>query len=191
MEKLVSHDYLLKADLFRMVSKGFSYPEEGNLQELKEITAELIDDSQVPNQIKEILLRLNCHNNEEKLKSEYSRLFLKGSIPITESTLCSKLNAATDVSAFYRAFGMTAKTGEAPDALNYQLEFLSILLLKLILAENSEQEEITLSAYEKFMQEHILDTEPKFREKLLAANPSQFYLSLSDLLRWLVTKDEL
>ncbi|MFN8237288.1 MAG: molecular chaperone TorD family protein [Chitinophagales bacterium] len=61
-----------------------------------------------------------------------------------------KYNCVSDASAFYKAFGFTPKTGENPDSIMYQLEFLALLLVKIAIAPNNENRNVTEDAYRKF-----------------------------------------
>ncbi|MBI4930764.1 MAG: molecular chaperone TorD family protein [Bacteroidetes bacterium] len=180
---------LVKADLFRVISKGFSYPEENNIAEIREIVFELSKRTELNIEYKKLLLEILKNANYKTLLSEYSRLFLKGTVPVSESTCLSKLNSVTDVAAFYKAFGMTAKSGESPDAITYQLEFLSLLLVKMSIAKNKEQLEITKDAYVKFINDHLLEFSGKFSENLSQTNPNDFYSELSSLLVKLIHEE--
>jgi TorA maturation chaperone TorD len=182
MNTTVTDSKLVKADIFRVISKGFSYPEEYKIEEIRELILELSKRTELNIEYKKLLLQILKNANYKTLLSEYSRLFLKGTVPISESTCLSKLNSVTDVAAFYKAFGMTAKSGESPDAITYQLEFMSLLLVKMSIAKNEEQLSITKDAYMKFINDHLLEFTSKFTENLNQTNPNDFYGNLATLL---------
>lgn len=172
---------LVKADLLRIISRGFSYPSEENLNEIRGISSE-ITAVEIQTPWTNLLSEMKKNLDASAIKSEYSRLFLMKQVPLNESNCCARLNAVTDVAGFYKAFGMNPKSGDAPDALPYELEFLALLLVKYCLAQSAEQMEITLNAYDKFMNEHLKDFSKKFSEKMHAAQCSGFYIKLLELL---------
>lgn len=173
---------LIHSDIFRLLSKGFSYPNKESLDVFKDIAETLSVSNKIKPKHQQLISQLLSELDEAILLNEYSRLFLKGTVPITESFCCSKLDSGPDVAAFYNAFGMKAKQGEAPDAMTYQLEFAAILLVKEFLAETDEQYEVTRDAFKKFINDHLYEFSGKFKEKVLNAAPYNFYITLSDLL---------
>ncbi len=186
---VISNLYLIKADIFRILSWGFSYPDKKKLDELKIIISELLEQEDLKKEYRQFLNQILSQANPDLVLPEYSRLFMKGTVPTTESYCCSKLNSTTDVAAFYNAFGMIPKPGDSPDSITYQLEFMALLLVKLSLAENEEQYSVTDDARKKFIKDHLDEFSLKFSEKLNEKNPVEFYRQLSILLR-LVVQDE-
>ena len=173
---------LIKADLFRILSMGFSYPDQNKCNNIHSIIDDLLkcDDLDLP--IKELLKSIQKNMDYKEMLKEYSRLFLKGTIPTTETSVCAKMNCIPDVAAFYKAFGMNPKSGDSPDSIIYELEFASLLLLKIALANNDEQSFIAQDAYQKFMKDHLTEFAEKFQERLQPAGPIEFYEELSNLL---------
>lgn len=180
------NNYLVKADIFRILSRGFSYPSKENMEEIKSIIPELLKSNEADVKFEMLLKSIYQTIDGKKNLQDYSRLFMKGTVSTTESFCCSKLNSNTDVSAFYNAFGMKAKSGESPDTINYQLEFMSLLLVKMNISEKKEQFEVTEDAYKKFLNEHLLEFSEKFYKKLNEAKPIRFYQLLLKLLNILI-----
>lgn len=173
---------LIKADLFRILSMGFSYPDQEKCDDIDSIINDLSNDGDLDPEIQEYLRSIQKNMDYKEILREYSRLFLKGTIPTTETAVCEKMNCVADVAAFYKAFGMNAKSGDSPDSIIYQLEFASLLCVKKVLAKDEEQSFIVEDAYQKFMDSHLTELGEKFHEKLQTAAPNEFYNELSNLL---------
>lgn len=184
-------EFLLKADIYRLFSKCFAYPDVQNLREIPRIITELNMLEKVDPVIKCHLTVLQDVFNEQELVNEYSRVFIRGMIPLTESNCCASLNSVADVSAFYRAFGLDAKSGEAPDSLMHELEFLAILCVKAALAPNNETAEVTTDAYKKFISEHLLDFIEKFKEKTDQTGTIPFYSHLIQFVQSFLDKEKI
>ena len=180
---------LIKADLFRALSRGFAYPDEDNCREVKEILTNCLEKKVLDKRSQELIMRLLRELDNTDVLKAYSDFFMKGHIPLTEGYCCSRMHSVTDVSAFYKAFGLNPKKGENPDALTYELEFAAMLLVKESMAENEEEKEITKDAYQKFMDDHLVDFSKQFIEKLRSFKPDPYYRTLATLLRlWVVDK---
>ncbi len=182
MTKTSTDTKLAKADIFRILSIGFSYPTEENLKSIKDISEELISSRAVGKNISTLLKEIISAINSDDITEEYSRLFIKKLVPLNESFCLSRLDAIPDVAGFYKAFGMMPKSGDAPDALNYELEFSAMMLVKISIAKTDEQLEITSVAYGKFMNQHFVPFATAFCEKLKRVEPFLFYSTLADLL---------
>jgi len=179
----------IKADIYRVLSKGFSYPGKTNMSDMRSIIEELatfpyLDESMYP------YLDIILSNIEiGEIQKEYSRLFLKGTIPTCESSYNLRMDVIPDVSAFYTAFGLTPKSGESPDSLPSELEFASILSLKIAIARIEDDADITKDAYKKFLKEHMFEFVKRFSKRVDEANPIPFYKAVTELLRSLVEKE--
>lgn len=180
--KTVIDNNLVKADLFRILSMGFSYPDQEKCDDIESIIFDLLKDADLDLEIQEQLKSIQKSIDYKEILREYSRIFLKGTIPTTETAVCAKMNCVTDVAGFYKAFGMNAKSGDSPDSIIYQLEFASLLLVKMALAKDEEQSFIVHDAYQKFMNDHLKEFAEKFQEKLQSSGPIEFYNELSNLL---------
>lgn len=173
---------LVKADLFRILSMGFSYPDQEKCDDIDSIIHDLLKEGDLDLEIQESLKSIKKNMDYKEILTEYSRVFLKGTIPTTETAVCAKMNCVADAAAFYKAFGMNAKSGDSPDSIIYQLEFASLLSVKKALANDEEQSFIVEDAYQKFMNDHLTELAEKFQEKLQTAEPIEFYNELSNLL---------
>jgi TorA maturation chaperone TorD len=182
-------DSFIKADIYRILSKGFSYPDEKNISEMKSIVEELISSPHLDRSTYHHLEKILSTIQIGEVQKEYSRLFLKGTIPIYESSYNLSFDVIPNVSAFYTAFGLSPKSGESPDSLPYELEFASILSLKVALAQNQDNEAITKDAYKKFLKDHLVEFVKRFSEKLEKAKPNLFYKTITEFLKNLVEKE--
>src|SRR3972149_439046 len=182
-------DSFIRADTYRVLSKGFSYPDEKNISEMKSIVEELISSPHLDRSIYHYLEKILPTIEVGELQKEYSRLFLKGTIPIYESSYNLNFDVIPNVSAFYTAFGLFPKSGESPDSLPYELEFASILSLKLALAQNQDNEEITKDTYKKFLREHLAQFVKRFSDKVEKAEPHLSYKTIMEFLKNLVEKE--
>ena len=186
METVMANNHLIKADIFRILSKGFSYADENSVADIKKIISELTEHNEINVEYSQYLVKILKHTTFSDILKEYSRLFMKGTVPTTESSCCGKLHSITDASAFYKAFGMKAKSGNSPDAISYQLEFVSLLMVKMAIAKEEENFELAEDAYKKFLKDHLIEFVGKFHDKLNEAHPIEFYKYLSDLLIHLI-----
>ena len=178
-------EFILKADIYRILSRIFSYP--GEIEALRKIAEEISDEVKrkypsIYSNVEE-LVKIEA-NKKEKLIEEYSRTFMKGIIPISEGSYT--LDHAGDVTGFYLAFGVKPKKGEAPDSLPYELEFLSYLCLKIAVAPDKEKKSISISAYRKFIDDHLSRWVGKFCRKVKESDIDSFYKNGADMLeKWL------
>ncbi len=182
-------DSFIKADIYRVLSKGFSYPDEKNISEIKSIVEELVSSPHLDRSIYYYLEKILSTIEIRELQKEYSRLFLKGTIPICEGSYNLSFDVILNVSTFYKAFGLSPKSGELPDSLPYELEFVSILSLKTALAQNQGNEAITKDAYKKFLKEHLADFVKRFSDKVEEAKPNLFYKNVTEFLKNFVEKE--
>lgn len=190
MKAAAIHENLITADLFRILSKGFSYPSAENLEDIKGISNEIITGSLAEKTIIGQLVNMLSVLSEDDLRQEYSRLFLKKTVSLNESFCLTRLNAITDVAGFYKAFGLNPKSGDAPDSLPYELEFMAMLLVKLSIAQTEQQRIITSGAYKKFLEEHLAPFTEKFSKKMKNYDPIPFYQHLIGLMETLINKEK-
>lgn len=167
--------WLLAADIWRILSKSFSYPDENNRQQVRELCKILVARELADLPAGHLLNQLELAVAKEQVVDDYSRLFLRGSIPLNESFCSSKLDSVADVSAFYKAFGLKSRSGDAPDSLAYELEFLSVLCVKYALANEDEQREVCESAYFEFLQDHLKGFKDKLKERMQLVDGGEFY----------------
>lgn len=181
-------EYLAKSDLYRILSRGFSYPDRENISELRLIITEFRN-CYSSRKVTGYLGKALRFMDYSSLQREYSSIFLKGTIANCESSYVTSLNTIPDVAAYYKAFGISAKPGESPDSITYELQFLSLLALKSYLAKTEEEEEVTEDAYSSFLREHLQNFAPRFIGRLKERSDNQFYLVLADVLGYMLQEE--
>jgi TorA maturation chaperone TorD len=182
-KELSQEKLLVKADIYRGLSLGLAYPDEKNQTGAGNIFRSLIDHDEVDGETVKILKKLLQYQNDPLLLKEYSRLFMKGNVPMSEAGCCARMHSTTDVSAFYKAFGVTPKSGESPDSIIYQLEFAALMIVKTLVAGNEDDRFVTTDAYKKFMDDHLVEFAEKFTEKLLETKPIPYYVAITELMK--------
>ena len=137
----------------------------------------------------------------EPLSIEYSRLFLgAGLVPLREGGFGDGLRFAgqpvdiADVSGFYLAFGfvLPASAANPPDHLGAELEFMSLLHLKLALAlQRGELEHVrvTRSATAHFLKDHLGRWAEPFAAALAEKGAAPAYRAAGRLLACAVAAD--
>ena len=180
--------WLVKADLFRIVSLGFSYPDEISLHQRKLLADELLKSNVLNAEVSALVNEIQDNFITDEIITDYSRLYIQKAIPQTESYCTNNLEAVSDTAGFYKAFGVSPKSGDSPDALNYELEFASVLLTKMALAQNDEQVEVVVDAYKKFLDDHLQSFVIKFCEKLDELPASNYTRSIAKLMLYLVNQ---
>ena len=135
------------------------------------------------------------------LSIEHSRLFLgAGLVPLREGGFGDGMRFAgqpvdiADMSGFYLAFGFALPDSSAspPDHLGAELEFVSLLHLKIALAlqrSRSEVLRITRSALAAFLKDHLGRWSQPFALALADAGAAPAYLTTGRLLARAVEAD--
>ncbi len=122
---------------------------------------------------------------------EYHRLF-EGAIvcPLNETAYVRRDKGAIigDLCGFYRAFGWQPRigTGEKPDHIVVELQFLAVLLTMLAQAQHqgdSEHIDLTLDAIRKLGSDHLGDWLPTLADNLEATTHVDSFRRLAFLLR--------
>lgn len=180
---------LFQADMYRLLANCFDFPTKERLSTIKEITEGLSQIGYPDMEIANILVTLNEAFDESEIINDYSLIFIKGGVPLNESYTLQKFNSVSDVSAFYKAFGFSPKTGENPDSIMYQLEFLALLLVKINTAPNEEAKEITEKAYRSFLEEHCGEFALSLAKRIREGNAGTYYFTVSYLLESLITQE--
>jgi TorA maturation chaperone TorD len=90
-----------------------------------------------------------------------------------------------DVAGFYRAFGWerAAHTGERPDHLRCQLEFVAVLLVMACQAPTGEEQEVVTDGLRQFARVHMHDWLPSFGWHLCEVTQLPMYGAIAT---WLV-----
>ena len=133
---------------------------------------------------------LGIIGRDTSIIEEYTRLFEFGDISLYESdyifdvTSPSKLYLKADVSGFYKAFGLK-HSGDLPDHISAELEFLSFLFIKeaFALMEGDEDKVgLVRDARVKFWREHLGSWYGKLVEKVREKTGNEYYLRFFNLL---------
>lgn len=186
----MNNDNLISADLYRIVSRGFSYPTEENVQFVKEIIPVLLSNDKCIDKYKKVLNEIYKCSDTDELQLVFSRSLMKGNPPTTESYCTQNANSFSDVAAFYSAFGMKAKTGDTPDAISYEAEFIAMLLVKELIAKEPGQKEITRDALIKFLDVHFNTFAEIFVEKVKKADLHGYYNAVAELIGLLLVEQK-
>ena len=199
MERI--EQWAARASVFKYLSLGFSppgpIPYPGLFTRLREACGCL------PERHREVLAPLvEMEIQEGPDEGEYWRLFGPGGVISPYETEYDPLVAArkghelADLMGFYTAFGfklrepatssVEAAQRELPDHLAVELEFLSLLLLKLLYARREgmrDAEEVTHTAMTAFLRDHLGGWVEPFAERVERAPVSSTFRALAKLLR--------
>lgn len=188
---------LARADVYRLLSTAFAYPEKEAFEALQELAADVEESiSYLPFDIKEEYqaFRTDIANADiESLKPEFTEMFLTRMFCPPSETVYGKNSFNTpnilgDISGYYKAFGFKlADRAEVPshDHVAVELEFMSFLELKIACAleeENAENVEICLDAKKGFLAEHIGRWIWVFGQNLLDRANEEYYKGLGQLI---------
>ncbi len=161
-DSLYGDRLLTYAVFFNLLAKSF-VPNRDKMIENLRILAEISQHLPQKEIRERVLETLHSFEKDPDSTSEYFRLFELGISPPYETfyTTSMKKEAAVfekaDVAGFYRAFGVKC-SGEFPDHIAAELEFLSLLLLKEAHALKNNDEEkakICRDARNSFFEEHL------------------------------------
>ncbi len=186
-----------KALIAKFLSAAFMYPSKDTVGELKGG----LDDLLLCLKLLSVQLSMDTLKNEiENLQSEecllslcaeYNTLFatdLKAPNWETAYELDKtgrKAYELSDIQGFYEAFGIQVK-GVEPDSIVAQLEFVSLLHLKIDYAKEnnlSEMEEICSKALTEFVKDHIGRWYKLFVELVTENTKENYYKELANLLK--------
>lgn len=186
---------LYKAFLYRFLSLAFEYPGEETLKTLKEALDDLslcLKSLGIDFDINAMKTCLQDYEREERLldlQCEWSSIFITSlKVPNWETAYelekaGRKAHELADIEGFYRAFGLEVKQGYEPDGLIPQLEFLSLLLLKKVHADEVEKKEIAGKGYEDFFREHLGRWYRLFCQLVEGETQEEYYRLMSKLMR--------
>jgi len=199
MERI--EQWAARASVFKYLSLGFSPPGPIPYPELFTRLREAC--GCLPERHREVLAPLvEMEIQEGPDEGEYWRLFGPGGVISPYETEYDPLVAArkghelADLMGFYTAFGfklrepatssVEAAQRELPDHLAVELEFLSLLLLKLLYARREgmrDAEEVTHTAMTAFLRDHLGGWVEPFAERVERAPVSSTFRALAKLLR--------
>lgn len=190
----------ITADLYKVFSILFMYPNEKTYSELKSLLPSIYEvqfkngDSNCNFSIKSILQTLSTIGLE-KWQEMYIKTFehISTDIPLYESNYFSNnifkvSERLADISAFYKAFGLKVaeQTKEKLDHISIELEFLGYLTIKEIYAQKEEKKEeykISAKARKNFIKDHFGRWAPTFAQNLINRSPTTFYKEVGVLFR--------
>ena len=187
---------LAQADLLFLIAQLFA-PPSAKLQTLLKIEVpditELLYSSNLPEQkniaetYQEIRQQAQSLNLDTWI-AEYNHLF-EGNVrcPINESGFIRRDKGAilADIAGFYNAFGfkLSEDASEKVDHLTAELEFMAMLLVKLVQAPDKEETaRTTHDALGSFSFDHLGEWLPTFCEKLTKTSTLILYHELAKLL---------
>ena len=175
------------AAAWRLLSLGFSPPTEETLAELESLATGLAEVDPSP-EILDLLEAVRLVERDEAA-SQYAALFrgkvsvapYEGSYELDPTRLGRQMS---DVAAFYRAFGAEAHgpAAERPDFVGCELEFLSFLELRRIVALEADEDgvEILAPLRASFLGDHAGRWLPTFfADVIAAAEGARLYTSLA------------
>lgn len=183
------HIELLKADIYRLLANCFDFPTDERIAAIHEISDALSQTDYPDPDIKTMIATLNDSMDREQILTAYTVIFIKGGVPLSESHILQKYNSVPDVSAFYRAFGFSARSGDNPDSIMYQLEFLALLLVKMTTAPNEEAAATVHTAYRKFLQEHTSEFAIELARRIGAGNAGIYFFTVAHLLETFIRSE--
>lgn len=180
---------LLDADLYRLLANCFDFPNETRLFIIREISEGIANTGFPDVDIQNMLLTLRASMNEEEILRDYSTIFIKGGVPLNEGNTLKKYNSVGDVNAFYNAFGFSPKSGDNPDSIMYELEFLALLLLKFNIAPTDEAAEVTEKAYSDFLKDHTSEFAISLSKRIREGNAGPYFVTVAFLLETFINKE--
>ncbi len=140
----------------RLLSLGFSPPDEETMAEVEALARGLLECESPPPELAELL-----DADWGSLATEYQALFGRQCWWIYESSYDKDSfrarRALDEIAGFYRAFG--ADTGgsrsDRPDHAGAELEFLAFLAAKRAAASNADERNLCRGAEDAFLAEHL------------------------------------
>ncbi len=195
------------AALYRMIAQAFSNPQAGSLEAARCTALDLIDAALrglLPSTLLphlRALLRAWQAVSTEELTAEYSRLFLgSGLVPLREGGYGDGMRFAgqpvdiADLNGFYLAFGfeLPRAARNPPDHLGTEVEFVSLLYLKKVLALERgrlRESRIVDHALGRFLEDHLGRWVAAFQTALGEANAIAPYALPAKFLRAAVAAD--
>jgi nitrate reductase assembly molybdenum cofactor insertion protein NarJ len=158
-----SESLLARAAAWRLASLLLERPREGWYDAIEKLSAEVIDGE----------LRACAKNAADHTEETYHRLFGPGgAVSPREVSYCGFEDPGwlmAELSAFYRAFSFEPRREEPIDHIAVESGFLGYLFLKEAYARTRgdyEAAEITKSARQRFVNEHLLRCAGGIRNRL-------------------------
>jgi DMSO reductase family type II enzyme chaperone len=180
------------AVLYRLLSLGFTPPEEETLEQVRRLTvfsARRASEEGLGETLAELEHELDGDDLLGELQAEYERLF-GGAVRVSpyegsyERDPFRGNRQMADLAGFYKAFGAEASGpgAERPDHVGCELEFLSFLVLKRGGAEEAgdrERAAVCAEAEEAFLRDHVGRFLPAFCREVAETTSSPVYRLLA------------
>lgn len=200
-----SNALLGRAHLFRLLARGFGYPEPGHVREMAALFRDLPGASRVDAHRASPELRRaqrawsSCE--EDALRGEYVRLFLGGAtVPLRETAyggaqrIASRAIDLADIGGFYAAFGLGPSRArpDLADHIAAELEFYSLLLAKEASGGRrgwSARRAVVFGARRKFVEAHLGRWSAALAGEIARHRASAPYRTLAALLETLVGEE--
>lgn len=171
---------LERAEWYEAISLMFTQPTDGSIARIRSLVSGFIESPKRKVTDSEVIRQFHgslADTDSSAIRREYNRLFITAGACRANETDYERLSFSmtqqlADVSGFYQAFGIQVDptSGERPDYIGTELEFVRLLLLKQVYAEEngwSDKAEITEKAVNDFIQSHLVTWIPAFCTALL------------------------
>ncbi len=192
-------DMLATAAALHMLALGFAYPNAGHKRTLMKVLARLDRPSAAPRTMR--LRRALAATNDGELQAEYGRLFLgSGTCPLHETAygdgrrIAGRAHELSDINGFYSAFSVEVSRSDPdlPDHVSAELEFYSMLLLKLAYAQTRRHNPgraIILTAARRFLEQHLGRWVGALAATVMEHSVAPFYRALAQALEQLIVAE--
>ncbi len=190
--RLLSQVYLHPSEEFFNALKGGAFADELR-SSIKTLLEANDGDLKQKAELMQKELSRAARGSLSKLRSEYYRVFghtISMECPPYETQygvahLFQQTQELSDVSGFYRAFGLETKSGERLDHISVELEFMHFLCCKQAYATQNnhgrDKIEICVEAQEKFLGQHLGKWVFVFTKLLKRKEKGGFYRSFAEL----------
>lgn len=173
-------DLIERADWYEALALMFTQPTDETLARIRSLVARFVEGANETETLAGPVRRFKddlSNTDLGTIRREYNRLFITAGACRANETDYERLSFSmtqqlADVTGFYTAFGIQvdSSSGERPDYIGTELEFMRLLLLKQAYAEENgltEQAEITETAVNNFIRSHLVTWIPAFCAALL------------------------
>lgn len=197
---------LARAQIYWCLSRAFAYPDAALLQEIGQARDQLarsaaeLDVKDGLRQALDKLFQALARASVDALQDAYSALFTgREQSRLNEADYdkgpFSMANRLADVTGFYLAFGLQPRegSGERPDFIATQAEFMHALLVKQAYAQErgwAEQADVCADAEGKFLRDHFLWWTPMLCMALRKTASDPFYRALSEVLQAFIALEQ-
>ncbi len=197
---------LTRAQLYRLLARAFLYPEEETLRAITADAAAVAERLEALNgasplpSLGRAFASAAAACTADELERTYNTLFVgRSRCHLDESDYdpnpFARAHRMADAAGFYQAFGMqpAAQAGQRPDFIGTELEFMYLLILKQLYAEEQDWEEqaaVCREAQAKFFREHLAWWIPKLCDKLESTSSCPYYRDLASFLRAFIQAEE-